>query len=45
VVVLLRLAGEDANRELGGAQRVHDMCPDEAGSPGDEDHSLAKFFQ
>ena len=45
LVLLLGLPCEHAHGQLGRAQRVDDLGADEAGSPGDEDHSLAKFFQ
>ena len=38
-------AREGADGQVRGAKRVHDLRADEAGSPGDQDHSDWKFFQ
>jgi len=45
LVVLLRPASEDAHGQLRRPQGVGDLRADEAGSPGDQDHSAEKFFQ
>ena len=45
LVLALRLAGQNPNGMLRRPQGVDDLTADEAGSPGDQNHSVSKFFQ